>query len=245
MESEENKIATLALVSGSDPSIPSAAYPRDIWADWEMHNSLTNAHSSNDSKLSPLTDESPHDTSKLPKKRGRRPLRPFDPIKKKTEEKDKYWLRSFRSYMKFNYSKIEHTLNIHDKIFLQEYLSSRGKPDKVNKYLSYGKKYKDYLFSHQIFTSLYREWFKNYGHIELSKKCKAGSDLWFVYYDYASKDLFNYTVVQKAEEENKKSESSSQGQLNESMMIPDLGIYYFSAFLSFFGNNNDNMSSFK
>ena len=33
-------------------------------------------------------------------KRGRRPLRPYDPIRKKTEEKDKYWLRAFRSYIR-------------------------------------------------------------------------------------------------------------------------------------------------
>ena len=33
-------------------------------------------------------------------KRGRKRLRPNDPIRTKTEEKDKFWLRAFRSYMR-------------------------------------------------------------------------------------------------------------------------------------------------
>ena len=51
------------------------------------------------------------------KKRGRKPIRPNDPIKKKTEEKDKYWLRGFRGYMKNHYNEIAHTLNPEEQAF--------------------------------------------------------------------------------------------------------------------------------
>mmetsp|Transcript_16738 Transcript_16738/g.16644 ORF Transcript_16738/g.16644 Transcript_16738/m.16644 type:complete len:243 (+) Transcript_16738:5-733(+) len=240
MESEESLIAVPIPVSEVGPSVPSPAYPSNYWVNWQIHNSLMNIQSLPESKYVTSSDD---DIAKLPKKRGRRPLRPFDPIKKKTEEKDKYWLRSFRSFMKFNYPKIEHTLSNQDKVFLQEYLSPRGKPDKGNKFLSYGKKYKDYLFSHQIFVDQYREWFKSYGQAELSKKCKVGSDLWFVYYDYASKDLFSYSVSKKTEDEHKESEDLLLAKLEENPMMQVIGYYYITAFLRFFENNNANKNN--
>ncbi|CAG9314807.1 unnamed protein product [Blepharisma stoltei] len=126
------------------------------------------------------------------KKRGRKPIRPNDPIKKKTEEKDKYWLRVFRAYMKSRYSKIKQRLNTTEQLFWLEYLGPSGKPGKGNQFLSYGKKYKNFLFSEPIFVAAFRDWFQNNGHEDLSKKCQPGSDLWYVYYDYASKDLMNY-----------------------------------------------------
>ncbi|CAG9319024.1 unnamed protein product [Blepharisma stoltei] len=126
------------------------------------------------------------------KKRGRKPLRPNDPIKKKTEEKDKYWLRVFRAHMKSQYSKIKPRLTKEDQLFWLEYLGSEGKPGKGNKFLSYGKRYKNFLFSHPTFVAYFRDWFTNHGQDDLSKKTQQGSDLWYVYYDYASKDLFNY-----------------------------------------------------
>jgi hypothetical protein len=58
--------------------------------------------------------------------------------------------------------------------------------------LSYGRKYKDYLFSHETFVEHFQKWFVHHGEAELSKKCRTGSDLWFVFFDYASKELFHY-----------------------------------------------------
>lgn len=140
----------------------------------------------------------------LPKKRGRKPLRPFDAIKKKTEEKDKYWLRSFRSFMKFHYRNIEDCLSQADRVFLQEHLSPRGKPDKNNLFLSYGKRYKNFLFSHKIFVEQFQDWFYNHGQIELAKKCDVGSDLWNVFYDYALQELFNYAYNNKTTQDDQK-----------------------------------------
>ncbi|CAG9313328.1 unnamed protein product [Blepharisma stoltei] len=137
-------------------------------------------------------EESPTAASSLKKKRGRRPLRPHDPIKKKTEEKDKYWLRAFRAYMKELYPKISDKMGLEEQVFWNEHLGSNGKPEKGNRFLSYGKRYKNYLFTRPYFVTLFQDWFKEHGKAELSKKCKPGSDLWFVFYDYATKDLLNY-----------------------------------------------------
>ena len=79
-----------------------------------------------------------------------------------------------------------------DRFFWREYLSPEGKPDKGNKYLSYGQKYKDYLFCHTTFVSHFREWFLQFGQSTLEQKYKSSSDLWFVYYDYAVKELVSY-----------------------------------------------------
>ena len=152
-----------------------------------------------DAFFSPLTDtSSPQDKGENQpnqegkRKRGRRPLRPFDPIKKKTEEKDKYWLRGFRAYMKQYYNQLRGDLSAEERLFWREYLGTGGKPEKGNAYLSYGKKYKNYLFSQPSFARLFKEWFVRSGQEELSKKCAPNSDLWFVFYDYGEKELLNY-----------------------------------------------------
>lgn len=67
------------------------------------------------------------------RKRGRKPLRPNDPIKKKTEEKDKYWLRAFRSYMKLAYKDIEGILCPREREFWAEFFTLAGKPSKGRK----------------------------------------------------------------------------------------------------------------
>lgn len=140
---------------------------------------------------------SPVSSPKGSKKRGRKPLRPFDPVKKKTEEKDKYWLRSFRGYMKTNYQLLRVEMTAEDRAFWREHLGPEGKPEKGRRYvllsfLSYGRSYKDYLFSNSSFTSLFQRWFAQEGARELEKKYGRGSDLWFVFYDFAEKELLNY-----------------------------------------------------
>ena len=126
------------------------------------------------------------------KKRGRKPIRPLDPIKKKTEEKDKYWLRSFRKYIKDNFTKFSSTLNSDDLQFWTDYLSTMGVPEKNNSFSSYGKKYKNYLFSNSDFVCRFQNWFLENAENEISKKYDRGSDLWFVFFDYGSKELLNY-----------------------------------------------------
>jgi hypothetical protein len=126
------------------------------------------------------------------KKRGRKPIRPLDPIKRKTEEKDKYWLRTFRKYVKENFSKFSNTLTLDDYNFWVDHLSTTGVPEKGNQFSSYGKKYKNYLFSNFDFVSRFQQWFIEHGEAEISKKYSHDSDLWFVFYDYAAKELFNY-----------------------------------------------------
>jgi hypothetical protein len=75
-----------------------------------------------------------HSVEKAQKpRRGRKPLRPQDPIKKKTEEKDKYWLRAFRAYMQTIISDIEDYLCPTEQDFWREHLSAVGKPEKGNK----------------------------------------------------------------------------------------------------------------
>lgn len=129
------------------------------------------------------------------KKRGRKPIRPNDPIKKKTEEKDKYWLRGFRGYMKDKYSEVANTFSKEEQAFWLEHLSSKGVPDKGNVFSSYGKRYKNHLFCQPSFVYYFQEWFHEYGEVELSRKCSKGSDLWFVFFDYACKELVNYVPV--------------------------------------------------
>ena len=73
-----------------------------------------------------------------------------------------------------------------------DHLSTRGVPDKGNVFSSYGKKYKNHLFCQPSFVYYFQEWFHDHGQIELSRKCSVGSDLWFVFFDYASKELVNY-----------------------------------------------------
>ena len=124
------------------------------------------------------------------KRRGRRPLRPLDPIRKKTEEKDKYWLRAFRSYMRSFYPSLRDRLCPEDQSFWEVYLSPSGKPGKGGQFSSYGRAYKSFLFSRPTFMKCFRRWFSECGETELTKKCARSTDLWFVFYDYASKDLY-------------------------------------------------------
>ena len=131
------------------------------------------------------------------KRRGRRPLRPLDPVRKKTEEKDKYWLRAFRAYMRTAYPGLKDRLSPEDQDFWNLYLSPTGKPSKGGQFSSYGKAYKSFLFSQPTYMRCFRRWFTEHGETELSKKCSRSTDLWFVFYDYASKDLYCHPDYQE------------------------------------------------
>lgn len=126
------------------------------------------------------------------KKRGRKPIRPLDPVKKKTEEKDKYWLRNFRKYIKENFQSISQNMTEEDYAFWVNHLSAQGVPEKANLFSSYGRKYKNYLFSNFDFVQRFQKWFVDHAENEITRKYQVGSDLWFVFYDYGVKELFNY-----------------------------------------------------
>jgi hypothetical protein len=126
-------------------------------------------------------------------KRGRRPLRPYDPIRKKTEEKDKYWLRAFRSFIRKVVESGENQLEKEEADFWDFYLGTNGKPGKGHKFLSYGKKYKTFLFSNAYFVLRFRKWFDENGEGLLVKKYEPGTAEWFVFYDYAARDLYYYS----------------------------------------------------
>jgi len=136
--------------------------------------------------------------NKEKRKRGRRPLRPQDPIRKKTEEKDKYWLRAFRSHMSGNFEKLKPQMSPDEIEFWDFYLSHLGKPGKGHKFLSYGKQYKKFLFTTDTFMKYFRKWFDQHGEELLAKKYEPGSDKWFVFFDYAARDLY-YFNGQKVE----------------------------------------------
>lgn len=97
--------------------------------------------------------------------------------------------------MKTEYPKIAHDFTEEENAFWKDHLGLLGKPDKGNKFLSYGRRYKNYLFSHTTFVVYFKEWFQNYGQKELAKKCEPTSDFWFVFYDYGTKELLNYVPI--------------------------------------------------
>ena len=77
------------------------------------------------------------------KKRGRKPLRPNDPIRTKTEEKDKFWLRAFRSF-------VRKFVDIHCKEFVTMSvpfgsftLARMGNNERKKRDLFYGRLYKN------------------------------------------------------------------------------------------------------
>lgn len=182
---ESSKYSETDTWSSLPESPPYSSSPQDL--EQAMDQSLTEL----------LDQDIPMSSSPTPsiekRKRGRKPIRPNDPIKKKTEEKDKYWLRAFRAYMKEIYPHVKQNFTESERDFWRNHLGANGKPDKGNRFLSYGRRYKDYLFSHPTFVTYFKNWFQEHGEEELSKKHKPESPLWFVFYDYADKELFNYT----------------------------------------------------
>ena len=183
---ESSKHSETETWSSLPDSAPDSTSTQDL--EQAMDQSLTHLL---DSDIIQMNSSSTSTTEK--RKRGRKPIRPNDPVKKKTEEKDKYWLRAFRAYMKEIYSHVKQNFTEFEKDFWRSHLRTDGKPDKGNRFLSYGRKYKDHLFSHDTFITYFKNWFQDHGEEELSKKHKPESPLWFVFYDYADKELFHYT----------------------------------------------------
>lgn len=129
------------------------------------------------------TQELLPDPSDLPKKRGRKKLRPFNPTK--TEIMDKFWLRGFREFMKMNQSDLK--LGLKDLEFWSFFLSRAGNPGKKRKYLSYSKEYKKFLMSNSSFCSIFIAWMMLYGSIKVPRKNFKGN--WELYFNYLCTDL--------------------------------------------------------
>lgn len=192
--------SNVAALLAAPPS-PKAASPLSSPADFSPETSDWGSVFGDDSL--PVFDMSELALSDLPeetavlslapqKKRGRKPSRPFDPVHKKTEEKDKFWLRAFRAYMKTHYPKIRKGLNSQERFFWRDYLGPEGQPVKGNRFSSYGRLYKTHLFGEDSFVQQFQDWFLAFGDAVLSKKCARLSPMWLVFYDYGSKDLFNF-----------------------------------------------------
>jgi hypothetical protein len=109
---------------------------------------------------------------------------------KKTEELDKFWLRAFREYIKKNYYKYEFTLD--QKMFWEEYFSEDNMPGKGKEFLSYGKRYKLFLFKNQIFAERFSEWFAIRGKEKLAEKRSPESFIFKEYYSYAKDELLTF-----------------------------------------------------
>lgn len=123
------------------------------------------------------------ENTNLPKKRGRKKIRPYNPTK--TEIMDKFWLRGFREFMKINYGELRNSLT--DKEFWEFFLGRSGNPGKKRKYLSYSKHYKSFLASNKSFCQVFIGWMMLYGSIKIPRKNFKGN--WDLYFNYLTTDL--------------------------------------------------------
>jgi hypothetical protein len=123
------------------------------------------------------------DSLEMPKKRGRKKLRPLNPTK--TEIMDKFWLRGFREFMKMNQSDLKP--NLPDSEFWTFFLSRSGNPGKKRKYLSYSKEYKKFLWGNKSFCQVFIAWMMLYGSIKIPRKNFKGN--WDLYFNYLCTDL--------------------------------------------------------
>jgi hypothetical protein len=117
-----------SLLSGSDSWSPYNESEPIAWSTTFDHS--LDLQLSRHLEFSPV--QVPHSLEHSPKRgrRGRKPLRPQDPVKKKTEEKDKYWLRGFRAYMKLEYERLRPSFVPADQLFWRDHLGAGGKPEK-------------------------------------------------------------------------------------------------------------------
>ena len=118
-----------------------------------------------------------------PHKRGRKPIRPLNPTK--TEIMDKFWLRGFREFMRMNQIELKSSLD--DKKFWNFFLSRGGTPGKRRQFVSYSKKYKDFLLNNQSFSRNFAAWVIMYGCIKLPRRNFKGN--WDLYFNYLCTDL--------------------------------------------------------
>ena len=132
-----------------------------------------------DTSLFPFSGLIPPARGKHPRKksRGRKKLRPGNPLK--TEVMDKHWLRLFRSFIKKHYLPLK--LLSSDKDFWTWFIYS-GKPGKNSMFPSYSSEYKQKLFSSSTFCSLFSAWALGNGFVLNYRKGRNES--WRFYAQY-------------------------------------------------------------
>lgn len=119
---------------------------------------------------------------KASKTRGRKKLRPGNPLK--TEVMDKFWLRLFRSFVKSHLDSICSSSS--DKDFWKWFIS-KGKPGKHCNFLSYNKEYRERIFANPSFCALFAAWGMNPGYcLNLRNNLKES---WTFYFDYLTCEL--------------------------------------------------------
>ena len=69
---------------------------------------------------------------------------------KKKEELDKFWLRAFKDYIKRNFA--AYCFSSAAEAFWDEYFTEDKVPGIGKEYRSYGKQYKKWLFSHEVYA---------------------------------------------------------------------------------------------
>ena len=121
---------------------------------------------------------------------GRPTEKPTEFMKKKGEEMDKYWLRSFRAYMKENYAFLRGRLTRSQETFWDHYMSKEGEPGKTTPFHSYSRKYRDSLFTEYSFRRQFELWFSKFGEENLSKKYPYQSPMWELFYSHAIDQYF-------------------------------------------------------
>lgn len=158
------------------------------------------------------------------KQRGRKKLRPGNPLK--TEVMDKHWLRLFRSFIKKHFLPLKSLSS--DKDFWTWFIYS-GKPGKSSLFPSYNSEYKRNLFNSCTFCSLFTAWALGNGFIlnyrkgrneswkfyaqyfwgELLPKASnliSGTEFW-LYYEFVCKQVANspqISQIQKGKENEEK-----------------------------------------
>lgn len=129
------------------------------------------------------------DEQEKPKVRGRKKLRPGNPLK--TEVLDKYWLRAFKNYAKSCYFELRSICT--DREFWSWYIS-KGKPGKNGEFLSYNSNYKQRLFSNPSFCAGFAAWAICLGWCLKPKKSLKVP--WEYYFNYLFQELIPNALSQ-------------------------------------------------
>jgi hypothetical protein len=142
-----------------------------------------------------VREEEAGEEEKMPKKRGRKKLRPNNPTK--TEVMDKFWLRGFREFMKTHYGDVRPMLD--GQKFWDRFLGRHGVPGKKGEFLSYSKAYKETLFGNKGFAKVFAAWGWVFGLAKVPRRNFKGS--WQAYYEYLVAELLEDCRKQLGEED--------------------------------------------
>lgn len=145
----------------------------------------TNFDQEMDNQLEKFSFESSESSKKAGKKRGRKPRRPQNRPNRMVETIEKYWVRSFRKYIKLHLDKIKFVFNEREMQFWGAFVSKSTKNSKNSQFSTENQEFKTHLHEEKSFGMVFKAWFVEYGEEELSKKFQKNSDMWFIYYEYA------------------------------------------------------------